>query len=203
VPVQPDDLPSPVPSDDPPEIGPPSPITSGGPIGPEGGALRGGVPITTGLGLTPGLYQPPGLPVGSNAIGDLPFAQTGGNPVGGAESIFNIGGAPIAVLGGLLSGGLPIGGPVAQIFVGGAPTPNVLFLSTLTPSGPIGQFGIGLAGGPIGVDVFGGGGLPIGVPPATAIEITSFQARAVSTLLPEVSFNPERIGSGGSPIGFT
>jgi hypothetical protein len=137
----------------------------------------------------------------SSAIGVPPSTQTGGNPIGGLESLFNIGGAPIAVLGGLLSAGLPIGGPVAQIFVGGGPMPNILFLSTVSPGGPIGQFEIGSGGAPIGVATLGGGGLPIGIPPGVAAEIGALQARVVSTILVPGP-NPQGIGSGGRPIGF-
>lgn len=84
----------------------------------------------------------------------------GGKPVGGPSSIFNIGGAPIAVLGGLFTAGLPIGGPVSQVFRSSAPVPNTLFISTLLPSGPIGDFALGAAGESLGG--LSDAGLPIG-----------------------------------------
>lgn len=84
-----------------------------------------------------------------------PAAYQGGSPVGGPASLFNIGGAPIAILGGVFSGGLPIGGPVTQIFRSGAPVPNTLFIATLQPSGPIGAFFIGSGGRAVGVVALG------------------------------------------------
>lgn len=100
-------------------------------------------------------------------------------PLGQAISLtFNIGGAPIAVLGGVFSGGLPIGGPFTQVFRGGsAPTPPTLFITTLTSSGPIGAPFIGSSGAPIGVQTVGGGALPIGVPPGIAAELAAIQPR--------------------------
>ena len=89
-----------------------------------------------------------------------PRAYQGGAPVGGPSSLFNIGGAPIAVFGGVFSGGLPIGGPVTQIFRSGAPVPNTLYIQTLESSGPIGTFFLGGAGAPIGE--MGEVGAPIG-----------------------------------------
>jgi hypothetical protein len=89
-----------------------------------------------------------------------------------------LGGAPIAALGGLFTGGLPIGGPVGQLFRGGgAPIPPTLFLSTLTPAGPIGPFLIGSGGAPIGLNIFGGGGLPIGDLSALSYLLAAMQAR--------------------------
>lgn len=105
-------------------------------------------------------------PIGPRTFGlpgasiEAPGAYQGGAPVGGPASLFNIGGAPIAILGGVFSGGLPIGGPVTQIFRSGAPVPNTLFISTLEPSGPIGTFFLGGGGEAIG-DV-GQGPAPIG-----------------------------------------
>lgn len=101
-----------------------------------------------------------GMGTGGQSILD-PSAFTGGQPIGPA-SIFNIMGAPIAVLGGVFEAGFPIGGPVAQIFRGGsAPVTPELFLATLSPSGPIGAFFIGSEGAPIGEETFGGGAQPI------------------------------------------
>jgi|GEM_PF-5192137 len=163
-----------------------------------------------------------GFPVGSAPIQpaarftggvsiERPGAYAGGEPVGGPGSLFNIGGAPIAVLGGVFSGGLPIGGPVTQIFRGGsAPQPNTLFVSTVTPAGPIGQFLLGTSGAPIGVEAFGGGGLPIGAPPAVQREEEILQPRtALVAQLPEgpapalFISQPEQNGAptGGSAIG--
>lgn len=73
----------------------------------------------------------------------------GGAPIGGAAAAFGAGGAPIGALGGVFAGGFPLGGLVS-LFRSGAPVPNVLFLSTLTSAGPIGEFFIGLSGSPIG-----------------------------------------------------
>lgn len=109
----------------------------------------------------------------------------GGRPIGGPMSLFNIGGAPIAVLGGVFSAGFPLGGPVTQIFRGGsAPVPNTLFIATLSPAGPIGTFLIGGQGAPIGEETFGGGGLPIGAPPGAerAIEILQPRTAEVATI---------------------
>jgi hypothetical protein len=105
-------------------------------------------------------------PIGPQTFGipgasiEDPAAFQGSSPVGGPASLFNIGGAPIAILGGVFSGGLPIGGPVTQIFRSGAPVPNTLFIATLESSGPIGVFAIGSGGEAIG-DV-GQGPAPIG-----------------------------------------
>lgn len=119
-----------------------------------GGAI-GEVAVGPGsLPAVPGLLQVLASPLAGPA--EIPV----GRPI---SPIFNIGGAPIAVLGGVFFGGLPLAGPVSQIFRGGsAPIPPTLFTATLSPSGPIGAFFIGSGGAPIGVPVMGGGGLPIG-----------------------------------------
>lgn len=94
------------------------------------------------------------------------------------SELFNVFGAPIAVLGGVFSGGLPLGGPVTQVFRGGsAPQPPTLFASTLTSSGPIGVLLVGTQGAPIGVAVIGGGALPIGLPPEAAVVVQAIQPR--------------------------
>lgn len=125
------------------------------------------------MGEPIGRESPPGSPIRS--------AETLPVPEGRAISpLFNIGGAPIAILGGVFSDGLPIGGPVTQIFRGGsAPTPPTLFVSTLTPSGPIGAFLLGASGAPIGVETLGGGGLPVGVPPEVGEEESILQPRTI------------------------
>ncbi|HYG60632.1 MAG TPA: hypothetical protein VD902_21370 [Symbiobacteriaceae bacterium] len=118
------------------------------------------------------------------------------------SDIFNIHGAPLAVLGGVFSGGLPIGGPVTQIFRGGsAPLPNTLFISTITPSGPIGAFFIGTGGAPIGVDVFRGGGLPIGIPAPLEQRIEAIQPRTALVGPPALAFGGELARPPGVPIG--
>ncbi len=124
-------------------------------IGAPGAPFAGARPIESA-----GRFGLPGISIES------PGAYTGGKPVGGPSSLFNIGGAPIAILGGVFSGGLPLGGPVTQVFRSGGPVPNTLFISTLEPSGPIGGFFIGSAGSPIGVIIEPGA--PIGMFPATA-----------------------------------
>jgi hypothetical protein len=136
----------------------------GAPIG--GGALSG---VEAGAGGSP--IESPAFPGRPRPIGpqpafgipgqsiEAPGAYFGGQPVGGPGSLFNIGGAPIAILGGVFSGGLPLGGPVAQVFRSGGPVPNTLFISTLEPSGPIGTFFIGNAGESLGG--LGGLGAPI------------------------------------------
>jgi hypothetical protein len=116
-----------------------------------------------------------------------------GAPVGGLESTFNIGGAPIAILGGVFGDGLPLGGPVGQIFRGTAPLPNTLFINTVSSSGPIGLFFLGTSGAPIGVATFGGGGLPIEPSPPFAREIA-----AIGPLTAGVVGPPPP--SGGAPI---
>lgn len=94
---------------------------------------------------------------------EAPLLYTGGTPVLGPASIFNIGGAPIAVLGGVFSGGLPLGGPFSQTFRGGsAPVPPTLFISALKSSGPIGDFVVGSGGSPVGREIFGRGSEAIG-----------------------------------------
>jgi hypothetical protein len=105
-------------------IGPPAADQPVEPIGPEGFGLPG-------------------------ASIEEPGAYQGGSPVGGPASLFNIGGAPIALLGGVFSGGLPLGGPVTQAFRSGGPVPPTLFAITLESSGPIGAFFIGQSGDPI------------------------------------------------------
>ena len=171
------------------------------------------------LGEPIGVDAPPGSPI--RPAEALPV------PEGRAISpLFNIGGAPIAVLGGVFSGGLPIGGPVTQIFRGGsAPTPPTLFIATITPSGPIGGFLIGESGAPIGVQTFGGGGLPVGLPPVAGREASVLQPRTTLvgagtpliglTTPPVLVFGQAQadegaqpggasaggVGSGGAPIG--
>jgi hypothetical protein len=118
----------------------------GGPIGQVGfgsgsGAIGGDAAVLAAAGpIFPGTV----FGRGSESILS-PGAFTEGQPVGPA-SLFNIGGAPIAILGGVFTNGLPLGGPVGQVFRSSAPEPNTLFISTLTPSGPIGTFLIGSAG---------------------------------------------------------
>ncbi|MDF2630331.1 MAG: hypothetical protein K0R39_4162 [Symbiobacteriaceae bacterium] len=137
---------------------------AGGEVG--GDAPAGGAPIE-GAGGPP---HPFGLPIRSEAgppaggrpvEGEPEFGFPGASieapglyqgtaPVGGPGTLFNRGGAPITVLGGVFGGGLPIGGPVTQIFRSGAPVPNILYLVTLESSGPIGEFFLPTGGGPIG-----------------------------------------------------
>lgn len=152
---------------------------------------------------------PPGGPLSP------PTIFTAGQPVGGPATTFNIGGAPIAILGGVFSGGLPIGGPVTQIFRGGSgPTPPTLFIATISPSGPIAQFFIGLQGAPIGETTFGGGALPISPPQAVAQVVEQIQPRTALVSAPAVAFgggsaagplppigSPTALGTGASPGG--
>lgn len=143
-------------------------------------------PIGAAIGSEPG--------TGGQAIGIEPAVSRAdalfSDPI---SPIFNIGGAPIAVLGGVFSGGLPIGGPVTQIFRGGsAPEPPTLFIATITPSGPIGTFFIGSGGAPIGGDTFGGGGLPIGVPPELQAEIGEIEPRTALVGAPAITFGQDR-----------
>jgi hypothetical protein len=208
-------------------IDPPEGVTTGGgPISAEraaGGAsdLRGGEAAGGGRPITEEAIFRGGRPIGGAAsifnIGgapvnagtafvagssvQLPGAFRGGEPVGGPASIFNIGGAPIAVLGGVFSGGLPLGGPVTQLFRSSGPQPNTLFLSTLSPSGPIGNFLIGSGGAPIGVDTFGGGGLPIGPTPAIAQAIVAIGAPTALVGPPAVSFASAQALGPAPPIG--
>lgn len=158
----------------------------GRPIGEE--APGGGAPIEAG-GVAPlaGLpirsdAGPPaaGRPVGGEpefgfpgASIEAPGLYQGTSPVGGPSTLFNRGGAPIAILGGVFGGGLPIGGPVTQVFRSGAPVPNTLYIVTLEPSGPIGEFFLPFGGlpialmgmpgaGPVPISMgFGEGGMPI------------------------------------------
>lgn len=140
-------------------LGPEAPA-GGAPIGGQE-AVAGGLPIRSDAGP-----PNPGRPVeGEPEFGlpsasiEAPGAYFGTAPVGGPSSFFNISGAPIALLGGVFGGGLPIGGPVTQIFRSGAPVPNTLYLVTLEPSGPIGQFFLPAGGGPIGpISPLGGPG---------------------------------------------
>lgn len=85
---------------------------------------------------------------GGSSIYD-PSAFTGGGPIG-PGSLFNIMGAPIAVLGGVFSAGYPLGGPVSQVFRGSAIVPFTIFESTLSSAGPIGDFQIGRGGEDLG-----------------------------------------------------
>lgn len=145
----------------------PEVFQAGGPIGSPGAPGSGGAFIAL-----PGVAPAPSAPLGPPEI----FAE--GNPIGGPATTFNIGGAPIAILGGVFRGGLPIGGPVTQVFRGGsAPLPNTLFIATISPSGPIGAFFIGSSGAPIGIPTFGGGGLPIAPPEPAAVRIAEIQPR--------------------------
>jgi hypothetical protein len=153
------------------------PGQQGGPdLGPEGGAgTTGGRPIGAEVTTTGGLpiRADTGVPMGGRPVMPepevglpgasilAPASYFGSSPVGGPASIFNIGGAPIAILGGVFGDGLPIGGPVSQVFRTGAPIPNTLFLATLESGGPIGAFFIGNGGAPIGE--VGVDGAPIGV----------------------------------------
>jgi hypothetical protein len=73
-----------------------------------------------------------------------PAAFRGGGPIG-PGSLFNIGGAPISVFGGLFTAGQPLAGPIGQIFRGGAPQPFTNFGYTLA-AGPIGTFLVGRGG---------------------------------------------------------
>lgn len=152
-----------------------------------------------------GLIGPPGGPIGS------PEIFTGGLPIGGPASRFFIGGAPIAILGGVFSGGFPLGGPVTQIYRGGsAPVFPTGFFSTLTSSGPIGVFFVGSSGGPVGAATFGGGALPISPPSGVVVVESTLQPRtalvAGSTVpglaAPALAFaGAPIIGFAGSPIG--
>lgn len=135
------------------EIGPREPV----------GALAGAIGTEVARPLGVQAIGPRGFGLPGASI-EAPGAYQGGSPVGGPGSLFNIGGAPIAVLGGVFSGGLPLGGPVTQIFRSGGPVPNTLFISTLESSGPIGTFFLGTGGEPIGEA--GELGVPIGVGPA-------------------------------------
>lgn len=143
--------------------GPPPAPAGGRAIGSAEEATVAGQPIRSGTGIVPGgrpvMPEPEvGLP-GASIL--APGSYFGSSPVGGPASIFNIGGAPIAVLGGVFGNGLPIGGPVTQVFRTGAPIPNTLFIVTLGPGGPIGNFFIGSGGTAIGE--VGAAGAPIGL----------------------------------------
>jgi hypothetical protein len=185
-------------------IGLPQAGGGGAPIGPQqvgggGGPIGGGGPTAA-----PGAQRPAALAITAAGAAQI--------PVGTAISpFFNIGGAPIAILGGVFSGGLPIGGPVTQIFRGVGPLPNTLFIATISPGGPIGSFLIGSQGGPIGVDVFGGGGLPIELGPAAAITVESIQPRTAEVatslasiggpVLPALAFGGAAAAGPATPIG--
>lgn len=133
---------------------------------------------------------------------ETPGAYADGKPIGGPSSRFNIAGAPIGVLGGVFSAGLPLGGPVTQIFRGGsAPEPNVLFIDTLTSSGPIAAPFIGSVGGPIGERTIGGGGLPIAPPAAVAAAIEAIQPRTALFEEVAVSFGTGEAAGPVPPIG--
>jgi len=167
------------------------PEPNGAPIGAEtgGSEAQGALP-------TPGIAVPEGITPGSVP----PISPT-----------FNIGGAPIALLGGVFSEGLPIAGPVTQLFRGGGGAqPNTLFIATISPSGPIGTFLIGGGGGPIGTASFGRGGLPIGATPAVEREVEILGPRTAlvgATLVggapspPAVFFGTARAGGSSPPIG--
>jgi hypothetical protein len=163
------------------------PIAPGGTIGE---AARG--PGGTFVAM-PGLTQLPTPPLAGPS--EIPSGQA-------ISEVFNIGGAPIAILGGVFAGGLPIGGPVTQIWRGGsAPIPNTLFISTLSSSGPIGNFFIGSQGSPIGVDTFGGGGLPIGPTQVISAAVTAIQPRTALVTAIGVAFGAASVEGAASPIG--
>jgi hypothetical protein len=125
----------------------------GRPIGTEGRAAHLlGLPVRSEAGPPAGGRPVEGEPEFGfpGASIEAPGLYQGTSPVGGPATLFNRGGAPIAILGGVFGGGLPIGGPVTQIFRSGAPVPNVLYIITLEPSGPIGEFFLPTGGGPIG-----------------------------------------------------
>lgn len=164
------------------------PVTGGRPIGPTGGPGAGGEPVRS-VGVPPA----PTITGPTAAIVATP-------PVGGPESTFNIGGAPIALLGGVFGDGLPIGGPVGQIFRGTAPLPNTLFVSTVSPGGPIGLFLLGISGAPIGVPTFGGGGLAIQPPPEVAREIAEIGPLTAAVTGPAVVFGEMLETRPGGPI---
>lgn len=164
--------------------------TGGARIGPPVGAGVAGAAIGPGGAIGP--FGPTGAMIAVPALLPAvvtPLAGPGEIPLGRPISpIFNIGGAPIAVFGGVFSGGMPLGGPVAQVFRGGsAPMPPELFVATVSPSGPIGTFFLGSRGSPIGVPAFGGGGLPIAAAQALAPAIGGLPAPGA--------------GPGGRPIG--
>ncbi len=158
---------------------------SSGPIGGRGGAPGSGGAFIAARGVP---LAPRGVPAGD-------VQRLVSDPI---SPLFNIGGAPIAVLGGVFSDGLPIAGPVTQIFRGGsAPEPPTLFLATISPSGPIGDFFIGSGGSPIGTETFGGGALPIGAPAALRVAVAQIQPR-------EALVGPAAIAFGGgraAPVG--
>ncbi|MFZ5824579.1 MAG: hypothetical protein ACOY94_09650 [Bacillota bacterium] len=175
---------------------------NGQPIVPE--VFRGGGPI--GAPGAPGsggaFLAVPGIPPAPSAPLAPPEIFAAGEPIGGPASIFNIGGAPIAILGGVFRGGLPLGGPVAQIFRGGsAPMPPTLFIATISPSGPIGAFFIGSSGAPIGVETFGGGALPISPPEPVAVRIEAIAPRTALVTPPAIVFGQEAQIPLRGPIG--
>lgn len=158
-----------------------------------GGVQAGGAPIA-----------PPVRFLGGTSV-EAPAQYQGGAPIGGPASLFNIGGAPIAVLGGVFSGGLPLGGPVTQVFRGGSgPTPPTLFVALITSAGPIGGVLIGTGGAPVGEQTIGGGGLPISAPQAVQQEEAILQPRTAlvgSTTFappPALAIGQDAAGGGGS-----
>lgn len=160
-------------------VGPETGLSAGGQIGPPSAAGRAAEPIQ------PRSFGEAGMSV------EEPGAYQGGAPVGGPSSLFNIGGAPISILGGVFGGGLPIGGPVTQIFRSGAPEPNTLFISTLQPSGPIGTFLLGGGGSPVGG--VGQGGIPFGIGP--------FEGGNPIGGVPATMGQFGNIPTGGQPVG--
>lgn len=127
----------------------------------------------------------PGVPPTPNPLEATSVQRLISTPI---SETFNIGGAPIAILGGVFSGGLPLAGPVTQIFRGGsAPMPPTLFIATVSPGGPIATFLIGSGGAPIGVDVFQGGALPIGEPPKLQQQVEQIQPRTALVGPPAVA----------------
>ncbi len=170
---------------------------AGRPVG-TGGIGTGGAPLGAG-----------GVGAGAAPLGAQPAPLPVSRPI---SPLFNIGGAPITVLGGVFSGGLPLGGPVTQIFRGGsAPMPPTLFVATITPAGPIGTFLLGSGGAPLGVATFGGGALPIGVSAPEARAVEAIQPRTAlvganpaivgGVIPPAVSFGPARAAGAAPPIG--
>lgn len=78
-------------------------------------------------------------------------------------------GAALSPLGGVFTGGYPLGGPLSETFRGGGgPLPPTLFISTVSPAGPIGGFFVGTGGVPIGVGVATAGGA-IGAAPGGGV----------------------------------
>lgn len=172
-----------------PDLSPPG----GEPIEPAVFATAGPIRSAGAPGSGGAFIAAPGVPPAGSAPLAPPEIFTAGNPIGGPATTFNIGGAPIAILGGVFRGGLPLGGPVTQIFRGGsAPLPPTLFIATISPAGPIADFFIGTGGSPIGVATFGGGGLPIGPPQQVAVQVAQIEPRTAEVGGPAVVFREAR-----------